>query len=66
VALQVLLEDAIHKGAETYENQIRLQDLADQKKHIQWVELFGVGNRKTPSKIHLTVQYIHNTVSLIV
>jgi len=64
VALQVLMEDAINRGAETYENIIRLQDLADQKQHVQWVELFGVGNRKTPSKVHLTLQYIHDTDEL--
>lgn len=60
-ALFIKLEDALNKGTMSFENKIMLSSLMTQKKFIHWVDLFGIANKKTTSRIRMTCQYVHDS-----
>ena len=48
----------------SYENIIKLDSLSNQKKKISWIDLFGIANKKTETRLRLTLQYIYDSDKL--
>lgn len=63
-ALNVKIEDAVNRGVMSYENVIQLNSLTNQKKKISWIDLFGIANKKTETRLRLTLQYIYDSDKL--
>ena len=64
--LYVQLYDATNPSTHQLEAKVPMGSLSDQLKHIEWLDLYGLGSRKSETRIRLTMQYIYSKVRIFV